>query len=299
MSSPTTGHQDYLSGATNGRQPVSGSYIPSSYGQGESYSPHTSASAQQQYHAGQYPSYVNTSPSSPYNAHSSDRHAGWQPPMSSQNLPRSGSYGHVEASSYSLPGVQRQHSHSHSGTYFPSLGGSPYDSSRAAPAQSYSHSSPTSGRYRTSGGNVLSSPFSSNYSYGTLPPSAGSVAHHPASVPRQPPSPVEVRCEWDRHCRVPLDDTSPSGIARHLRQYHDIAVTDNRNRGVCSWGGRCSKDMFPSSFGKHIAECHLRNMTKQCPHCGADFARADTLSRHIKAFCPHTTGHAGQAYSST
>ncbi|KAI0646381.1 hypothetical protein C8Q79DRAFT_666195 [Trametes meyenii] len=99
-----------------------------------------------------------------------------------------------------------------------------------------------------------------------------------------------VRCEWD-HCRLPLEDSSPAGIARHLKQYHDVAVTDNRTRKPCLWGGRrCNKDMYMSSFGKHIAECHLRNMVKQCPQCGADFARADTLSRHIKAFCPNSSG---------
>ena len=65
-----------------------------------------------------------------------------------------------------------------------------------------------------------------------------------------------------------------------------MPVSDNHTREMCRWGDRgCGKDMFPSSFGKHIAECHLRNMTKQCPYCGADFARADTLSRHIKGFC--------------
>ncbi|KAI0704704.1 hypothetical protein C8Q76DRAFT_578532, partial [Earliella scabrosa] len=96
-----------------------------------------------------------------------------------------------------------------------------------------------------------------------------------------------TRCQWgSRPCSVPLDDSSPSGIARHLRQFHDTNVTDNRTRASCMWGGRCFNDMFPSSFGKHIAECHLRNMTKQCPYCGAEFARADTLSRHIRAFCP-------------
>ncbi|KAH9941318.1 uncharacterized protein BXZ73DRAFT_21584, partial [Epithele typhae] len=99
-----------------------------------------------------------------------------------------------------------------------------------------------------------------------------------------------AQCEWGApgaRCGIPIDDPSPSGIARHLRTHHDVLVSDNHTRGACVWGVRgCGKDMFPSSFGKHIAECHLRNMTKQCQYCGADFARADTLSRHIKGFCP-------------
>ncbi|KAI0659227.1 hypothetical protein C8Q70DRAFT_915919, partial [Cubamyces menziesii] len=98
------------------------------------------------------------------------------------------------------------------------------------------------------------------------------------------------RCEWGT-CRHIIEDSTPSGIARHLRQYHGVQVTDNRSRHPCIWGSRrCGKDMYPSSFGKHIAECHLRNMVRQCPHCGADFARADTLSRHIKSFCPNSSG---------
>ena len=115
--------------------------------------------------------------------------------------------------------------------------------------------------------------------------------HHSSTSPRLENSTTgtktkQARCEWSGGCGTVLDDASPSGIARHLRSHHEVPVSDNHTREMCRWGDRgCGKDMFPSSFGKHIAECHLRNMTKQCPHCGADFARADTLSRHIKGFC--------------
>ncbi|KAI0360595.1 hypothetical protein OH77DRAFT_1433966 [Trametes cingulata] len=115
---------------------------------------------------------------------------------------------------------------------------------------------------------------SSTLDYGAH--SAHDVRPRPMTLPR---------CEWG-DCHMPIEDSSPSGIARHLKQYHNVPVTDNRTRHPCSWGSRhCGKEMYPSSYGKHIAECHLRNMVKRCPQCGADFARADTLSRHIKAFC--------------
>ena len=152
---------------------------------------------------------------------------------------------------------------------------------------SYSHMPPSPDRHRVSPTSMAPMSYSGYY---PLPHGHPSASLHAAPAT----SGSDVRCEWGDGCIAPLEDTTPAGIARHLRQYHDVPVTDNRTRGSCVWGGRCNKDMFPSSFGKHIAECHLRNMTKQCPYCSADFARADTLSRHIKAFCPNTTAHAGQ-----
>ncbi|KAL7284132.1 hypothetical protein ACG7TL_001413 [Trametes sanguinea] len=78
--------------------------------------------------------------------------------------------------------------------------------------------------------------------------------------PTRPRAPSAPRCEWGS-CRAILEDQSPAGIARHLKQYHNVQVTDNRTRDQCLWGARrCGKDMYPSSYGKHIAECHLRNM---------------------------------------
>lgn len=146
------------------------------------------------------------------------------------------------------------------------------------------------------------SPGNENYRYGPaqssypsytpqVPRSHSSAAARSSSVSSNGSTGKQVSCEWGGgHCSIPIEDSSPSGIARHLRTHHDIPVNDNHHRQVCIWGTRgCGKDMFPSSFGKHIAECHLRNMTKQCPYCHADFARADTLSRHIKGFC-HSTG---------
>ncbi|KAI0826533.1 hypothetical protein BC628DRAFT_1419044 [Trametes gibbosa] len=123
-----------------------------------------------------------------------------------------------------------------------------------------------------------SAPHSASYSHAVQP----GVNH--ARIARE----SVPRCQW-ADCHLRVEDPSPAGIARHLRQYHNVQVTDNRSRHPCVWGEGCGKDMYPSSLGKHIAECHLRNMVKQCPHCGADFARADTLSRHIKAFCPNTS----------
>ncbi|RPD65604.1 hypothetical protein L226DRAFT_530858 [Lentinus tigrinus ALCF2SS1-7] len=249
------------------------------------------ASAHQPYHAGQFQSYGSTSPSAAYNTHaSSDRRGGWQSSSSPDDLARSQGYAHGNSSSYALSDVQRQQDHQRPGYY--AQADASYDSRRVHSSVP-SSSLPASSRYPGSTASLPSAPYPPNFSF-------AAPHNHPAGSAAQPTAAACARCEWgDRRCNVPVEDTSPSGIARHLRQYHEVAVTDNRNRGMCTWGGRCGKDMFPSSFGKHIAECHLRNMTKQCPHCGADFARADTLSRHIKAFCPNTVGHAGQTYSST
>lgn len=192
--------------------------------------------------------------------------------------------------------MHSQSGHSRSGPYYPKMEDTSYDSQRPLSSTCYGSMPPSPDRYRVSPTSMAPPSYPSGYSSYGLPAGHPSASLHP--VPTTSGS--EVRCEWgNRSCMVHLEDSSPSGIARHLRQYHDVPVTDNRTRGVCLWGGRCNKDMFPSSFGKHIAECHLRNMTKQCPHCGADFARADTLSRHIKAFCPNTTTHAGHSYSSS
>ncbi|KAI0711186.1 hypothetical protein C8T65DRAFT_185991 [Cerioporus squamosus] len=244
------------------------------------------------YAQGQFQSYGNTSPSSAYNTHSSpDRHAGWQS-SSPDDLPRSQGYACGDPSSYSPSDAQRQQGHARSG-YYAQGDHTSYGSRRAHSSVASSGLPANSPRYPVSP--IPPVPYAS-YSSFTAPHNNHVASAHAA----QPTAAASARCEWgDRRCAVPVEDTSPSGIARHLRQYHDVAATDNRNRGVCIWGGRCGKDMFPSSFGKHIAECHLRNMTKQCPHCGADFARADTLSRHIKAFCPNTVNHAGHTYSST
>lgn len=177
-------------------------------------------------------------------------------------------------------------SHSRADSYYSGMDNGSYDVRRAPSSSPPYPSLMTSGHYTAS----TSGQYHSSYAFPL------SAHHHSLSGLPSPTPAGESRCEWGLgRCDMPLEDATPAGIARHLRQYHDVAVTDNRTRGVCAWGGRCGKDMFPSSFGKHIAECHLRNMTKQCPYCRADFARADTLSRHIKAFCPHTTGGGGQA----
>ena len=215
------------------------------------------------------------------------------PSTISDDLAHSESYAHGD-SAYGLSNVQRTNqAHPRSG-FYPQAEHLSYESRGVSSVASLGlpGSSP---RYPSSTASIPPAPYASSYAHYAAPHN-----HHSASAHATQPTAASVRCEWgDRGCAIPVEDTSPSGIARHLRQYHNVAVTDNRNRGICTWGGRCSKDMFPSSFGKHIAECHLRNMTKQCPHCGADFARADTLSRHIKAFCPNTVGHTASTYSST
>ncbi|KAI0762347.1 hypothetical protein C8Q74DRAFT_145267 [Fomes fomentarius] len=192
--------------------------------------------------------------------------------------------------------MHSQSGHSRSSPYdYPKLEDTSYDPKRSPPSTYYGSMPLSPYHYHYPDTSMVPPSYPSGYSsYGL--PASDSAGLHP--VPTASGS--KVRCEWgSRPCMATLEDSSPAGIARHLQQYHDVHVTDNRNRGVCLWGGRCSTHPFPSNFGKHIADCHLRNMTKQCPHCGADFARADTLSRHIKASCPNTTTHAGHSYSSS
>ena len=197
--------------------------------------------------------------------------------------PRS-TYSPVDSAPYGLPYDQ----HRHLQPIYPGLDSNSYGVRRPPPMSTPYSNMSNSDRYASN----APGQYSTGYPY----PRPSQPHHTGPANNLQPTGPTEPRCEWhSEHCGMTLEDSSPAGIARHLRQHHNVVVTDNRNRGVCVWGGRCGKDMFPSSFGKHIAECHLRNMTKQCQYCGADFARADTLSRHIKAFCPNTVGARGHS----
>ncbi|KAI0635251.1 hypothetical protein C8Q77DRAFT_1156565 [Trametes polyzona] len=214
-------------------------------------------------------------------------HHGWQSTTPSPPLPSTtpGVHGaYVGASATS-----RGPTDPRNGAYTPHPGYSPYEQTRALLPPAYPPSPALSDHYGSSFAGSPAPSFAttdSSYPYGYAATPVPHHHHHHHASPRD----TTTRCEWS-DCRHNIEDSTPAGIARHLRQYHNIQVTDNRSRHACQWGERpCGKDMYPSSFGKHIAECHLRNMVKQCPHCGADFARADTLSRHIKAFCPNSNG---------
>ncbi|KAJ8482493.1 hypothetical protein ONZ51_g5339 [Trametes cubensis] len=108
-------------------------------------------------------------------------------------------------------------------------------------------------------GNATSA-FPDGSGYSSIPQSTAFGYPAQSAYTSRPRATSAPRCEWGT-CRHIIEDSTPSGIARHLRQYHGVQVTDNRSRHPCIWGSRrCGKDMYPSSFGKHIAECHLRNM---------------------------------------
>ncbi|EED81593.1 predicted protein [Postia placenta Mad-698-R] len=70
-----------------------------------------------------------------------------------------------------------------------------------------------------------------------------------------------IVCCWGSPiCGVTLNDTTPAGIARHLRNYHfPVGQWHNRLRGTCQWryAGTvpCDREMFQGNFGKHIATC--------------------------------------------
>ncbi|EPS96493.1 hypothetical protein FOMPIDRAFT_1053283 [Fomitopsis schrenkii] len=105
-------------------------------------------------------------------------------------------------------------------------------------------------------------------------------------------SATHARCIWDGGiCGITLDDLSPSGVIRHLKAYHfnhPANPWENKKRGVCRWGcEECgSGEMNYESLGKHIASVHLRSTARPCTVCGRQFARTDTLSRHLLENCP-------------
>ncbi|EJF63757.1 hypothetical protein DICSQDRAFT_153596 [Dichomitus squalens LYAD-421 SS1] len=281
---PSTTRRDFLGHTSGSRQmPLDLIYEdhPYEHADYKSYSP-DSPNSPSSTHSGPYErQYVHTTTPYTYSPHGVPNHtSGWQPSIADLRMTRPRStFPHMNAAPYDLPRDGHRS--------LPPYSGMESDSYRTTPSFSPSYSNiANAGRYA---GGVLGQS-TTGYSYACVDQLSSAVSTNHGH-------PSEPRCEWEsQHCGMLLEDSSPAGIARHLRQYHSVAVTDNRNRGVCLWGGRCGKDMYPSSFGKHIAECHLRNMTKQCPHCGSDFARADTLSRHIKAFCPNTAG--GRVHSS-
>ncbi|KAH9831169.1 uncharacterized protein C8Q71DRAFT_308194 [Rhodofomes roseus] len=95
-----------------------------------------------------------------------------------------------------------------------------------------------------------------------------------------------ARCEWGL-CNIGLDDTSPSGIMRHLREWHFNSPErpfHKKRRDYCQWAGGCGKEMAHASFGKHVSYVHLRHSV-QCPHCHRDIGRPGLLPLHIQRYC--------------
>ncbi|KAH9928994.1 hypothetical protein B0H21DRAFT_712078 [Amylocystis lapponica] len=101
---------------------------------------------------------------------------------------------------------------------------------------------------------------------------------------------IPCRCEWDRgSCGgILLDDLSPAGIMRHLKDYH-YRPWDGKQRVACVWGtnGCRSDPIVLENIGKHVASVHLKSTQSVCRGCGKVFARPDTLSRHIAEACPN------------
>ncbi|KZT63839.1 hypothetical protein DAEQUDRAFT_733388 [Daedalea quercina L-15889] len=96
-----------------------------------------------------------------------------------------------------------------------------------------------------------------------------------------------ANCEWN-DCPILLDDTSPAGIQRHLREWHlnDPQHPWNKSRrGHCQWAGSCGKEMAYASFGKHVSYVHLRHSIR-CPYCHRDIGRAGLLPLHVRRYCP-------------
>ncbi|KAI0642072.1 hypothetical protein C8Q79DRAFT_272327 [Trametes meyenii] len=187
--------------------------------------------------------------------------------------------------SETLPTAQIHHSYSPSPGYalaYPPEGTMP--SSSSSPYAS--GISPSTLNPRT-----FDSPSGSYYPQYPVP--AAIVQSHSGGRPYGVRPERRLLCEWNK-CHLPLQEISTAGIARHLEQYHGVPVTDNRTRRPCLWGKLCRhKDMYPISLGKHIVEYHGVGRAFRCPQCGADFAYADVLSRHMNAFCPSPVSNQG------
>ncbi|KAI0360598.1 hypothetical protein OH77DRAFT_701599 [Trametes cingulata] len=99
-------------------------------------------------------------------------------------------------------------------------------------------------------------------------------------------------CAWDG-CGLHVGDDvcAPGLIKKHLRECHFHGNTPSaKDRVACKWGGNCTREpMQWENIPKHIAECHVKSMTRYCLDCGGNFARPDTLKRHKDSGgCPKT-----------
>ncbi|KAH9924188.1 uncharacterized protein B0H18DRAFT_1105090 [Fomitopsis serialis] len=132
----------------------------------------------------------------------------------------------------------------------------------------------------------------SEYSAATnIGPSRTSTATAGRDMPNSDVNPTEelpylAICEWGT-CSILLDDTSPSGMMRHLREWHlsdPCRPFNKRRRGYCQWAGGCGKEMAHASFGKHVSYVHLRHSIR-CPHCHRDIGRQGLLPLHVERYC--------------
>ena len=91
-------------------------------------------------------------------------------------------------------------------------------------------------------------------------------------------------CLWGNACHIPLDDITPGGLWRHLRDVHEMH--DKHRRVFCVWDGGCGQEMNCASLGNHISTVHMKTAAQICPGCDAYFTRGDALARHMKRSCP-------------
>lgn len=111
-----------------------------------------------------------------------------------------------------------------------------------------------------------------------------------AGVGMPAPSGVAPICQWSQ-CGEHLEDTSASGVKRHLRTHHGItrAECERGDRGQCQWnvdGRPCGSPLDFSSFPKHVSTVHLKATARRCRDCGRKIGRADSLTRHQRDHCP-------------
>jgi len=115
------------------------------------------------------------------------------------------------------------------------------------------------------------------------------VASEPSTPPADSEPHIPPICRWEG-CNVWLDDSSPSGVKRHLYDHHRITRADCARgaRGFCRWeidGGECGRSLDLSSFAKHVASVHLKSTQRRCKDCRCMIGRADSLTRHQRDHC--------------
>ncbi|GBE89050.1 hypothetical protein SCP_1500520 [Sparassis crispa] len=103
-----------------------------------------------------------------------------------------------------------------------------------------------------------------------------------------------TRCHWDGDCDVTLDDVTPSGIERHIREVHLRGNWNRQVRGACTWvvGDRpCERKMMQGGYGKHVASIHLQSTAVVCDVCGKTYCRSDVLQKHKLLHARDEAGH--------
>ncbi|KAI6146106.1 hypothetical protein BKA82DRAFT_2958311 [Pisolithus tinctorius] len=79
-------------------------------------------------------------------------------------------------------------------------------------------------------------------------------------------------------CSYPL---LPNEFSAHLRALHGV-TGDEKTPMTCRWVG-CNTPMTRGSVLRHVFETHLGINKCQCPECGLEFSRKDSMKKHYRS----------------